>query len=92
MPVLVVIEVPGGSSDLDDTIAHAWGIASSPPEGNLLRMGGPMDGGWRVVSLWESRQQFETFLDARLHVSLQDTVADQLVVTFWEIEKVHRFK
>lgn len=92
MAVLVVIEVPGGSSELDDALTEAWGIESRPPEGNLLRMGGPMDGGWRVVSLWETRQQFEAFLERRLHLSLQDTGAGQPVVAFWEIEKLHRFK
>jgi hypothetical protein len=88
VPVLVVIEVPGGSAELDDALTEAWGIASSPPEGNVLRMAGPMDGGWRVASLWQSRQQFETFLEERLHLSLQDTGAGQPVVSFWEIEKV----
>jgi hypothetical protein len=88
VPVLVVIEVPGGSAELDDALTAAWGIASSPPEGNVLRMAGPMDGGWRVVSLWQSRQQFETFLEERLHLSLHDTGAGQPVVSFWQIEKV----
>lgn len=92
MPVLVVIEIPGGSSDLDDVLTDAWGTVSRPPEGNLLRMGGPMDGGWRVVSLWKSRHQFETFLEERLHLSLQDTGGGQPVVTFWDIEKVHHFE
>lgn len=87
----MVIEVPGGSSALDDALTDAWGIASSPPAGNVLRMAGPMDGGWRVVSLWESRQQFETFLAERLHLSLQEMGAGEPVVSFWEIEKVHRF-
>ena len=91
MPVLVVFEVPGGSSELDDALTEAWGIESKPPEGNLLRMAGPMDGGWRVVSLWESRQQFDRFLDERLHLSLQDIGAGQPQISFWEIEKVHRF-
>jgi hypothetical protein len=54
-------------------------------------MGGPMNGGWRVVSLWESRQQFETFLEERLHLSLQDIGAGQPQISFWEIEKVDRF-
>jgi hypothetical protein len=83
-----VIEVPGGSAELDDVLTAAWGIASSPPEGNVLRMAGPMDGGWRVVSLWQSRQQFETFLEERLLLSLPDPGAGQPVVSFWEIEKV----
>jgi hypothetical protein len=86
-----VIEVPGGSSALDEALTEAWGIAGAPPEGNLLRMAGPMDGGWRVASLWESRRQFETFLEERLHLSLQDLGAGQLVVTFWQIEQVDRF-
>jgi hypothetical protein len=55
-------------------------------------MGGPMDGGWRVVSLWETRNQFETFLEERLHLSLQDVAAGQLAATFWPIERVHRIK
>lgn len=91
MPVLVVIEVPGGSSDLDAVLTHAWGLATSPPEGNLLRMAGPMEGGWRTISLWESRRQFEIFLEERLHFSLEEAGADQPVVTIWEIEKVQRF-
>lgn len=91
MPVLVVIEVPGGSSELDDALTEAWGIATSPPPGNLLRMAGPMEGGWRVVSLWETRRQFEAFLDERLHLSLKDTGDGQPVVSFWEIDKVDRF-
>jgi hypothetical protein len=88
VPVLVVIEVPGGGAELDDVLTAAWGIASSPPEGNVLRMAGPMDGGWRVVSLWQSRRQFEIFLEDRLHMSLHDIGAGQPVVSFWQIEKV----
>jgi hypothetical protein len=54
-------------------------------------MAGPMEDGWRVISLWETRAQFETFLEGRLHLSLRDAGADQPVVTYWEIETVHRF-
>lgn len=91
MPVLVVIEVPGGSSALDDALTEAWEIETRPPAGNLLRMAGPMDGGWRVLSLWESRRQFQTFLEDRLHLPLQDSDAGQPVISFWEIDKVDRF-
>ena len=92
MPVLVVIEVPGGSSALDAVLIEAWGLATRPPAGNLLRMAGPMDGGWRIVSLWESREQFQTFLEEQLHLSLEHAGDEEPVVSFWEIEKVHRFE
>lgn len=91
MPVLVVIEVPGGTSDLDEALTEAWRITSNPPSGNRLRLAGPMDGGWRVISLWDSAEQFQEFLEERLHLSLDDAGEEQPTVTFWEIEKVHRF-
>lgn len=92
MSVLVVIEIPGGSTDLDDALVEAWNLTGRPPSGNRLRMAGPMDRGWRVVSLWDSQQQFETFLEDRLHLTLGDLGDDQPTVTVWEIEKVHAFE
>lgn len=91
MPVLVVVEVPGGSSALDEVLMAAWNLTGSPPEGNHLRLAGPMDDGWRVLSLWESRAQFQEFLRERLHLTLEDVGGQQPRVTFWDIETVHRF-
>lgn len=92
MPALVVIEIPGGSTDLDEALVEAWHLTGRPPHGNRLRMAGPMDGGWRVVSLWDSAQQFEAFLEERLHMTLGDLGDEQPTVTVWEIEKVHVFE
>jgi hypothetical protein len=90
MSVLVVIEVPGGSSALDETLADAWNLTGDPPAGNRLRMAGPMDGGWRVITLWDSREQFQEFLNERLSLTLDD-LGGEFTVSFWEIEQVHRF-
>lgn len=91
MPVLVVFEIPGGSSALDEALGEAWDLAGSPPPGNRLRLAGPMEDGWRVASLWDSREQFETFLRDRLHYVLDDAAGSQPTVTIWEIERVHNF-
>jgi hypothetical protein len=53
-------------------------------------MAGPMDGGWRVVSLWDSAEQFRAFLEERLHLTL-DGLEGEPTVVLWEIEKVHTF-
>lgn len=92
MPVLVVVEVPGGSSELDQALMEEWNLADRPPEGNFFRLGGPMEGGWRVISLWESRTQFQQFLEERLHLTLQEAGDQQPTVSFWEVETVHRFE
>ena len=91
VPVLVVIEVPGGSSALDEALTDAWNLTDHPPAGNRLRMSGPIDGGWRVASLWDSLEQFQAFLEERLHITLDDAGGDAPTITFWEIEKVDRF-
>jgi hypothetical protein len=91
MPVLVVAEVPGGSSELDLALIEAWKRGSDPPTGNRLRMAGPMDGGWRIVSLWDSREQFEQFAVERLHLTLQGAGSGEPQVTFWDIETVHSY-
>jgi hypothetical protein len=91
MSVLAVIEVPGGSLALDEALADAWNLNDDPPAGNRFRMAGPMDGGWRVISLWDSREQFQDFLDERLRLTLDDPGGQQPTVSFWEIETMHRF-
>ena len=91
MPVLVVVEVPGGTSDLDEALIEAWNLTGEPPTGNQLRLAGPMEGGWRVVSLWESREQFQAFLEERLHWSLEGAGDDEPTITIWDVEKVNTF-
>jgi hypothetical protein len=92
VPVLVVFEVPGGSSALDEALMEAWDLAGNPPPGNRLRLAGPTDDGWRVASLWDSREQFEMFLRDRLHYALDDTADRQpTVTTIWEIERVNNY-
>jgi hypothetical protein len=45
-----------------------------------------MDGGWRIVSLWDSEEQFQEFLRDRLHLTLDEASDEQPTVTVWEIE------
>jgi hypothetical protein len=91
VPVLVVVEVPGGSSALDEVMTEAWDVAGSPPPGNRLRLAGPMEGGWRIVSLWDSREQFRAFMRERLHMTLDDVGGGQPTISIWEVETVHAF-
>ena len=89
MPVLAVIEIPGGSRDLDEALLEAWSGTGNPPSGNHIRMAGPMDGGWRVVTLWDHAEQFRAFIEERLHLTL-DGGEGQPTVALWEIETVHK--
>jgi hypothetical protein len=89
VPVLAVIELPGGSSELDEVFRAAWDLGGNPPTGNRLRLAGPMHNGWRVVSLWDSRELFQSFMQERLHMTLDDLGGQQPTITLWEIEHMH---
>jgi hypothetical protein len=91
VPVLVVVEVPDGNAALDEVLMEAWHVTGSPPPGNRLRLAGPMDGGWRIVSLWDSGEQFQAFLHERLHMTFDDLGDGQPTISIWEIETVRAF-
>ena len=71
MAVLVIADVPGGSADQDKAMMEALNLASDPPAGNRLRLAGPTDSGWRIVSLWDSQEAFDTFRRERLAPTLE---------------------
>jgi hypothetical protein len=88
MAVLVIAEASGMSSEQDDAMINALGLDDNPPVGGRFRLSGPMEGGYRIVSLWESRDRFEAFLEERLRPALQAAGRPVPEVTFWEIDKV----
>lgn len=90
MPIMAVIEMPGGSRALDAILLEASHRTGYPPQGNRLRMAGPMDGGWRVLGLWDTTNQLREYIESHLHLSLEGGEG-QPAVTLWEIETVHYF-
>ena len=53
-------------------------------------MAGPMNGGWRVIGLWDTASQFREFIENQLHLSLHGGDG-QPAVTLWKIDTVHYF-
>jgi hypothetical protein len=92
MAVLVIAEPPGMTSEQDDALVDALDLEANPPSGGRFRLSGPTEGGWRIVSLWDSREQFEEFLGSRLKPALEAAGRSLPDVAFWEIEKVRTFE
>jgi hypothetical protein len=66
----MVVEVPGGTQAKYDAVIGRMGLQENPPEGCLVHMAGPVDGGWRIVDVWESQAHFDRFLAERLGEAL----------------------
>jgi hypothetical protein len=92
MAVLVVTEVTGVSAEQDAAMMKTLDVESSPPEGCWLRMAGPMAGGWRILSVWDSEADFERFRDERLLPAVAGTSRVVPQVEIWPVETFHAFR
>ena len=88
MSVLVVGELPGGTAEQDQAIVRALNVEDDPPAGARGRFAGPTDTGWRVVSLWDSRESFDAFVRDRLGPALERAGRPMAQYEFWPIESV----
>jgi hypothetical protein len=76
MAVGVVIEVPGGTQEQYEALFEKiMGVsvdeASNAP-GGLVHIAGPMDGGYRLVDIWENREVAERFMNERIAPAAQE--------------------
>ncbi|MEU8616405.1 antibiotic biosynthesis monooxygenase [Streptomyces sp. NPDC048623] len=70
MPVIVTVEIPGGTQEQYERMTEQ--ITSAPwfpMPGFLAHAGGPDGtGGWRVVDFWESEAAFRAFVEKAMPI------------------------
>jgi len=66
MAVVVTMEVPGGSHEMQRGLMQEMGIPAAEPSGLRFRTQGPIPGGWRVVTGWDSPEDFQRFRAEKL--------------------------
>jgi hypothetical protein len=71
MAVGIRLKFAGGKQESYDTVHSSMGIDSNPPAGMIFHSAGPIDGGWGVIDVWESREAFDTFVSSRLMPAVQ---------------------
>lgn len=64
MAIGALFEVPGFTQDDYDAVVAAVGDAA--PEGAYFHIAGPIDGGWRVIEVWDSEGAQRAFQAERL--------------------------
>jgi hypothetical protein len=67
MAICLVIENPDEDQEHWEQVnAHLRSTGPQPPEGQRLLIAGAADSGWRVVSVWDSREAFQRFAEEQL--------------------------
>ncbi len=66
MAVGLRLKFNGGTHEQYDALHSRMDIDGDPPQGLIFHCAGPIDDGWGVIDIWESREAFDAFLDGRL--------------------------
>ena len=66
MPVGLVIDMQGMTPEIYDALNEAMGFPSEVPDGLLSHIAGPIEGGFRVVDVWESIEDYDRFVQNKL--------------------------
>jgi hypothetical protein len=73
--VALLVNVPGFSEKQYDRAVDLVGTMNNPPQGHILHVAGPADGGWRVFDIWTSEHAFQEFRNQRLENALKQVGA-----------------
>jgi hypothetical protein len=68
MAMGMLFEVPGLTQEQYDAVVREVGL---PAPGQIFHLAGPMEGGWRVLEVWESQEAADPFYQ-RLGQALQN--------------------
>ena len=66
MALAFLIEIPNMTAAQGAAVLRELGFTDRAPAGQILHIEGPMEGGYRVVDVWESQEVFQTFVQEQL--------------------------
>ncbi len=66
MAVGIRIKLPGVNVEEFERVDAAIDVRGNHPEGLIFSASGPVEGGWRVIDVWESRAHFDAFAAERI--------------------------
>jgi len=90
MSVVVVNEMQGGEQTFYDEVTSRVMPEGRLPEGCSEHIAGPIDGGWRVITVWDSEQDFERFRNDTLIPALRDGGREDVIAPSVQTNPVYR--
>ena len=72
MAIGFIFNNPGQTQEQYDAAVEQLNLAESLPEGWIFHAAGPIEGGWRVVEVWESQEAADAYFQERLGQVLQN--------------------
>ena len=73
MAVGIRIKLPGVTQEQFDAAHDHINPDRSAPKGMLFHASGPIDGGWGAIDFWESRADFDAFLETKIQPGIAES-------------------
>jgi hypothetical protein len=85
MAVAFLFENPGMTQEQYDQVVETLQRDGKTAQGRLFHLAGPMEGGWRVLEVWESQEAWDKFLRETLGPLLQGAGAPPPHQQLWPV-------
>ncbi len=85
MAVGALFELPGFTEENYEAVLAA--VGEEPPDGSYFHISGPIDGGWRVIEVWESERAQDAFQRERLDPGFDQAGLERVTPTFFAVHK-----
>jgi hypothetical protein len=90
MAIVVSAVAPGLTSELYDAVSARAMPGDQLPEGCHLHIAGPVEQGWRVITVWESREVFDRFREEKLVPAIRELAGDGPPDVQPQVDPVHK--
>ena len=77
MSVVVTAVASGLSAETYEAVTEKVMSGDELPEGCELHIAGPVEAGWRVITVWDARENFDRFREEKLLPALREVAGDQ---------------
>jgi hypothetical protein len=90
MAVVIVNEIEGGNEDFYEQVNPKVMPGGNLPDGCQLHIAGPVENGWRVITVWDSEDQFQQFRDETLIPAIREAGGEERIAPHISADPVHK--
>ena len=90
MAVVVVNEIEGGNQELYEQVNPKVMPNGQLPDGCQVHIAGPIENGWRVITVWDSDEQFQQFRNETLLPAIREAAGEGRIAPNITSDPVHR--
>jgi hypothetical protein len=89
MAIVIANTINGGDEEMYEAVTQKV-MGDQLPDGCQVHIAGPVPGGWRVITVWDSDAAFNRFREEKLIPAILEERGEEAVAPNIETHPVHR--